>query len=84
MPLIDDLSSDSGPHKTMPLYWDTTYAVAMALIEQYPELNPVEIGLVELADLIEALPNFADDPGLVTERILLDIQITWYEEITSP
>lgn len=67
----------------MQLYWDTTYAVAVALIEQYPDLDPVEIGLVELVNLVENLPNFADDTA-VTERMLQDIQITWYEETTNP
>ncbi|MCA9980787.1 MAG: Fe-S cluster assembly protein IscX [Anaerolineales bacterium] len=71
-------------NQIMQLYWDTTYAVAVALIEHYPDLNPVEIGLVELADLVEALPNFVDDTAVVTERMLTDIQITWYEEITNP
>ena len=67
----------------MQLYWDTTYAVAIALSEHYPELDPVEIGLVELVGLVESLPNFADDTA-VTERMLTDIHITWYEETTNP
>jgi FeS assembly protein IscX len=50
---------------------------------QYPERNPEDVGLDELAQLVEALPGFADDPAMVTERILLDIQIVWYEEATN-
>ena len=65
------------------LFWDSTYAIALALIEQHPELNPEDVGLAELAELIENLPGFSDDPDLATERILLDIQIVWYEEITN-
>lgn len=64
------------------LYWDTPYAIALALIEQYPQLNPEEVGLHELAHLVESLPTFADDPAVVTEQILQNIHITWYEEIT--
>jgi FeS assembly protein IscX len=41
------------------------------------------VGLNELAELVEALPGFRDDPALVNERILFDIQITWYEEATD-
>lgn len=67
----------------MGLYWDTTYAIAITLIEHYPHIDPVEVGLLELAHLVETLPDFRDDPELVTERILKDIQITWYEEISS-
>ena len=62
------------------LYWDSTYAVAMALIDQFPEISAESVGLLELADLIERLDGFADDPALVTDRILLDIQTVWVEE----
>lgn len=65
------------------LYWDATYAIAMTLIETHPQRSPENIGLLELATLVESLPGFCDDPALVTERILLDIQTVWYEEATS-
>lgn len=64
------------------LYWDATYAIALSLAEQYPDKRPDEVGLDELASLVESLPNFKDDPALANERILMDIQITWYEEAT--
>lgn len=62
------------------LYWDSTYAIVMALMTQRPDLIPADIGLLELASIIQTLPGFQDDPALVTERILLDIQGVWYEE----
>ena len=62
------------------LYWDATYAIVVALMAQYPDVRPDSVGLQELALMVETLPNFVDDPALVNERILLDIQITWYEE----
>ncbi|HID51513.1 MAG TPA: Fe-S cluster assembly protein IscX [Anaerolineae bacterium] len=65
------------------LYWDSTYAICLALMEQYPDHNPENIGLLELAQLVEQLPGFQDDPAMVTERILLDIQTVWYEEATN-
>ncbi len=65
------------------LYWDSTYAVVVALIEQYPHLQPEMVGLDELAELVEHLPGFVDDPVLATERMLMDIQITWYEEYSN-
>lgn len=65
------------------LYWDATYAIALSLMEQYPGRDPGQVGLNELADMVVNLPGFADDPALVTERILLDIQITWFEEVMS-
>ena len=65
------------------LYWDSTYAIALALIQHHPDLDPEDVGLEEMAELIEDLPGFSDDPALATERILLDIQIVWYEETTN-
>ncbi len=64
------------------LYWDSTYAIAMALMESYPEQRPIDTGLEELITLITALPGFEDDPDLATDQILYDILTTWYEEST--
>jgi FeS assembly protein IscX len=65
------------------LYWEATYAIAMALIKHFPGHNPEDVGLNELAQIIQSLPGFNDEPGLVTEQILLDIQTVWYEEATN-
>jgi FeS assembly protein IscX len=65
------------------LYWDSTYAIAITLIDSHPDLDPVHVGLRELADLVESLPGFCDDPALANDRILLDIMNVWYEEMTS-
>lgn len=65
------------------LYWEATYAIAMALIEHCSHHNPEDVGLNQLAHLVQSLPGFSDDPSLVTEQILLDIQTIWYEEATS-
>ncbi len=65
------------------LYWDSAYAIAISLIDHHPKLDPIHVGLLELADLVEALPGFSDDPELANERILLDIINAWYEEKTN-
>ena len=64
----------------LELYWESTYAIAMSLMEKYPDSRPEEVGLAQLTEMIIMLPGFADDPSMVTERILLDIQIVWFEE----
>jgi len=64
------------------LYWDSTYAIVVALMEHHPAQRPLDTGLEELAALVEALPGFQDDPALVTERLLIDILTVWYEEAT--
>ena len=65
------------------LYWDSAYAIALAIIENHPDLQPEDVGLMELADLIETLPGFEDDPAFAAEQILIDIQTVWYEEKTQ-
>ena len=55
----------------------------MALIDQYPEQDPTQVGLHELMRCILALPGFSDDPTIVTEQGLLDILTVWYEETVS-
>ena len=65
------------------LNWDSAYAIALALIDHLPNINPEDVGLVELSRLVESLPGFEDDAEIVTERILLDIQSSWYEELNS-
>jgi FeS assembly protein IscX len=64
------------------LFWDSTYAIVVALMEHYPQQRPVDTGLEALAALVESLPGFQDDPALVTEQLLLDILTVWYEEAT--
>lgn len=52
-------------------------------MEYHPDIIPDEVGLEQLNDLVLNLPGFQDDPDLVNERILLDIQLIWFEEFTQ-
>lgn len=63
------------------LYWESTYEIVLALMEQYPDLDMDAVGLNELNEYIVALPNFADDPRLANEGILSEILREWYEEV---
>lgn len=65
------------------LYWDSPYAIALALLDHYPHHDPEQVGLNELGAMVTGLPGFRDDPALANDRILLDIQITWYEELAA-
>lgn len=65
------------------LYWESSYGIVLALMQHHPDRDPEQTGLHEMLELIEALPGFDDDPSIVTERILKDIQITWFEEKSS-
>jgi FeS assembly protein IscX len=64
------------------LFWDSTYAIVVSLMEHHPERRPTDVGLTELAALVESLPGFMDDPAQANEQFLLDILTVWYEEAT--
>lgn len=65
---------------TLELYWDSTYAIVVSLMQHFPDTTPESVGLLELAQMVQSLPGFQDDPAFATERILLDIQVVWLEE----
>lgn len=65
------------------LYWDSTYAIVDTLLEYYPSLDPMQVGVMQLIEMIADLPGFQDDPDQVTAQFLLDILTEWYEE-TNP
>ncbi len=69
------MSDDSNP-----LYWDNTYEIVLALMEQFPTVDVEMVGMEQLHQWVIALPSFADDPHLVTDQILNDILREWYEE----
>jgi FeS assembly protein IscX len=77
------IALENALNQGLELYWDSTYAIAVTLMQTYPDLSPEDVGLIELAEMVVAFPNFQDDPAQYTERILLDIQNVWYEESFS-
>ena len=50
----------------LELFWDATYAIVVSLLEHHPDLDPQFVGLDELAELVEALPGFQDEPAMAT------------------
>jgi FeS assembly protein IscX len=69
--------------QAQPLYWDASYALALALMEAHPEASIEDVGLNQLYQWVVALPSFADEPALVNEAILMDIMREWYEEVSA-
>ncbi len=67
----------------MSLYWDDAYEIAQALIQAYPDRDPLEVGITALHKLVTDLADFADDPNGATEAKLEAIQMAWYDEIKS-
>ena len=63
------------------LFWDSTYEIVLALMENYPDENLETLGLDELNRKIVSLPGFVDDPAWANDAILKAILRDWYEEI---
>jgi FeS assembly protein IscX len=65
------------------LCWDDGYAIALALIAEHPEVDPLTVDWETLHRFVVELPEFVDDPDLVHTGWLRDIQKEWYEEVSS-
>ena len=60
--------------------WIDTNDIALDLLENLPEVDPLSIRFTDLRAWIVALPNFDDDPNKCNEKILEAIQMAWIEE----
>ncbi len=65
------------------LNWDASYAIALALIEAYPEVDIEGVGYEELFEMVVGLAEFDDDVEMVNEGILTDILREWFEEVNQ-
>lgn len=61
--------------------WTDTRAIAIALAEQHPEVDPRYVNFVDLYNWVLQLPGFADDPKRSGEKILEAIQMAWIDEV---
>ena len=61
--------------------WQDSEDIALALLDQYPEVNPLDVRFTELHRWVTELPDFKDDPKKSNEGILERIQMAWYEEV---
>ncbi len=62
------------------LRWDDAEDIALALADNFPNQNPLEVRFSDLHRWISELPTFVDDPAASTEGKLEAIQMAWYEE----
>jgi FeS assembly protein IscX len=60
--------------------WTDTLDIAIALEEQHPDADNVNLRYTDLHKWICALPGFADDPKASNEKILEAIQMAWIDE----
>lgn len=60
--------------------WTDTYAIAAALYDKYPDVDPMSVRFTDLRRWVLELDGFADLPERSGEKILEAIQAAWIEE----
>jgi FeS assembly protein IscX len=64
----------------MKLIWKDAEEIAWALLDRYPDQNPLLLSFPKLQKMVTELPDFADNPQTSNEAILEAIQMAWHEE----
>ncbi len=62
------------------MLWTDSQDIALALLEQYPEMDPKTLRFTDLMQWVLALPEFEDSESHCGERLLEAIQMAWIEE----
>jgi FeS assembly protein IscX len=62
--------------------WTDVTAIAEALYEQHPDVDPATVRFVDLHNWVVALDGFDDDSTRGGERVLEAIQAAWIAEVT--
>jgi len=61
--------------------WTDSLDIALDLIEQHPDVDPMKLNFTQLRKWVIALDNFDDDPSHSGERVLEAIQLAWLSEV---
>jgi FeS assembly protein IscX len=69
-----------GGKHCMTLNWESTYAIALELRRQHPDINIDEVSLQQIYQWTIQLNGFEDDLALVNDDILYAIYQDWFEE----
>ncbi|HTI71739.1 MAG TPA: Fe-S cluster assembly protein IscX [Candidatus Limnocylindria bacterium] len=63
----------------MKLTWKDHEEIAWALIDKFPDMDPLRLSFPKLHKLVLELEDFSDDPNNSNEKVLENIQMDWYE-----
>ena len=63
--------------------WTDAEDIAIALFEQFPDVDPLTVRFTDLRDRVIALAGFNDDPKGSNEPKLEAIQMAWLEEFRA-
>ncbi|MFI5396809.1 MAG: Fe-S cluster assembly protein IscX [Candidatus Binatia bacterium] len=64
----------------MGLKWNDSEEIALQLIEDHPDVDPLAVRFTELRRWVTELTDFDDDPKASNEGKLEAIQMAWLEE----
>jgi FeS assembly protein IscX len=62
------------------LTWNDAEDIALALLQKFPKLDPLNVRFTDLHRWVTELADFHDDPRTSSEGKLEAIQMAWYEE----
>ena len=60
--------------------WTDAEDIGIALVEKFPDVDPLTVRFTDLREKVLALDEFDDDPKTSNEPKLEAIQMAWYEE----
>ena len=60
--------------------WANSEDIGIALVENFPGVDPLTVRFTDLREKVIALDGFDDDPKMSNEPKLEAIQMAWYEE----
>ena len=64
----------------MKLTWKDHEEVAWALIDKFPDQDPLKLSFPKLHKMVCELEVFGGSPDASNEKVLENIQMAWYEE----
>ena len=60
--------------------WTDSEDIGIALFDQFPEQDPLQVRFTDLRERVMKLDGFDDEPKNSNEPKLEAIQMAWYEE----
>ena len=66
---------------TQKLTWRDADEIAYALMDKYPDQDPLKLSFPKLHKMVLELEDFTDSPDKSNESIMEAIQMAWYEEV---
>ena len=64
----------------MKLTWKDYEEIAWALLDKFPDQDPLKLSFPKLHRLVTELEEFGDPPDASNEKVLENIQMSWHEE----